>query len=420
MSALARYFLSARWTVSGSDISPSEITDELKKEGIQITIGHKPIAISKLSGLVIYNQAIIENNPELRAARKAGLPCRSYPEMIGELTKKYKTIAIAGAHGKSTTTGMTALVLIEAGMDPTVILGTKLKEFRNPLTGSGSSNFRRGNSGLLVLEADEFGGAFWHYFPAVAVITNVDKEHLDFYNNLTNVKKSFEKFKTQCGTVVSAVKDKKILDEITRVLKVPGQHNVYNASCAYAVAKYLGIPHKIILRGLGKYTGAWRRMEFRGDFGYQVSGIRYQAKVYDDYAHHPTEIKATLAAFREQYPKNRLICVFQPHQEERLKTLFKSFLGAFQDADKVIVLPTYHVAGREDREKRIEKSDLSARLAKAIDAIYVQHPQKELKPILKKLISKYYPLFSRNDFIVAMMGAGDIVKYTNRLLKQEI
>jgi UDP-N-acetylmuramate--alanine ligase len=405
MSALARYFLSEGWKVSGSDLSPSDILKELRKEGAHIKIGHhySLIRANEPINLVIYNQAIPEDNPELIQAKKFNIVCQSYPQTIGELTKKYKTIAIAGAHGKSTTTAMTALILIEAGYDPTVIVGTKLKEF-------GGSNFRKGKSEWLVLEADEFKAAFLNYFPTLAIVTNIDKEHLDFYRNFSNVKKAFEKFKKQCGGVLEAEKNPKILSEIKRVLKIPGKHNVYDASCAYSIAKHLGIPHKTIIKALGKYTGAWRRMEYKGEFKSQNAKVK--SFVYDDYAHHPTEIKATLAGFREKWPKNAIICVFQPHQAERLKLLFNDFKTAFKDANKVVILPAYKVAGRE--EKFEKKYDAKA-LARSIDALYIKNPKKDLKKSLLSLITNNQ---LTNNSVIVMMGAGDIVNLTPRLIKK--
>ncbi len=219
MSALARYFLSEKWQVSGSDLSPSDITRELQKEGVKFFAGHKAANIYPNIQLIVYNNAIPENNQELHFARELGLACRTYPEVVGELTKTYKTIAIAGSHGKSTTTSMTALILIEAGLDPTVIVGTKLKEFGPP---AGGKNFRKGKSGYLVLEADEWKAAFHHYSPFVATVTNVDAEHLDFYKTFANVKKSFEKFKSQCHKVVERPTNKQLADKIRKVLKVPG------------------------------------------------------------------------------------------------------------------------------------------------------------------------------------------------------
>lgn len=491
MSALARYFLSERWQVSGSDLSPSAITDELKKEGARIFIGrhHSHIRANEPITKIIYTQAIPSSNIELRTAKRLGILCQSYPEAIGELTRKYKTIAVAGAHGKSTTTAMLSLILIEAGFDPTVIVGTKLKEFRTKSMaetsenlgtsevstecamptgrqGSASSgqklnsggNFYKGNSDWLVLEADEWRGAFWHYSPAVAVITNIDREHLDFYKNFVNVKKSFQKFISQIkpgGALIlnkdyyslirtneSITNNKKVIlyslkqkgkTAVRSVLKIPGEHNVSNALAAYSIGRYLSIPRKTILCALGKYRGVWRRMEFRGNLKIMNSKLKrkntknifhnsyFIIPVYDDYAHHPTEVKATLAAFKQKYPQNPLICVFQPHQEERLKLLYKSFLGAFKEADKVIILPIYKVVGRETRitnnELRI-KDDLSEKLAKVIGATYIKNSEKDLMKAIQKAISlRHSNIDSHNShYVLMMMGAGDINQLTERLI----
>src|SRR3989338_11426951 len=260
MSALARYFLSEGYKVSGSDLIRSPITDALKKEGAVIYIGkHSANNLKPNVSVVIYNQAIPQNNPEIQKAKKLKITYMSYPEAIGELTRKYQTIAIAGAHGKTTTTAMTALILIEAGLDPTVIVGSLLKEFsprviarseatkrshinvRSPLRqladhdGSYGSNFRKGQSPWLILEADEWKASFLHYAPEITVITNIDKEHLDFYKNFANVKKAFEKFRNQCGIVLERPKNPAIAKKIKAVLKIPGEHNVQNALLAYAI-----------------------------------------------------------------------------------------------------------------------------------------------------------------------------------------
>ena len=165
MSALARYFLSEGWKVSGSDISPSSTIEELEKDGIKVLIGPQKAKNIKNPDLIVYNQAINDDNSELLAARRKNIPCKLYAEVLGELTKKYKTIAISGAHGKSTTTALVSLILIEAGFDPTVIIGTKLKEFNN-------TNFRKGKSEWLIIEADEWKGSFWHYLPFISLINN--------------------------------------------------------------------------------------------------------------------------------------------------------------------------------------------------------------------------------------------------------
>ena len=430
MSALARYFLSEGWKVFGSDISPSGIIKGLKKEGIKALIGPQNAKNIKNPDLIVYSQAINGDNPELLAGRKKNIECRLYAEILGELTKKYKTIAISGAHGKSTTTALVSLILIEAGFDPTVIIGTKLKEFND-------TNFRKGKSEWLIIEADEWKGSFWHYSPFISLVNNIDREHLDFYKNFSNIRKSFIKFinnNDSGGRVIFNDDDKnlsdlikrnnfktktipysfyrKILPKIKSNLGVPGKHNIQNALGAYCIGKYLKIPDYKILKALHKYTGAWRRMEYRG--GLKVKSSKSKVMVFDDYAHHPTEIKATLAAFREKWPKNALICVFQAHQAERLKRLFSAFKTAFKDANYTIILPTYKVAGRDLKE---EQKFSSMALARAIKGKYIFDPDKELMPILKSIIlsAKSLPAGRQAPFTLVMMGAGDITKYTDKL-----
>ncbi|MDW8280004.1 MAG: Mur ligase domain-containing protein [bacterium] len=187
VSSLAQWFLAQNWLVYGSDVSKNENTNLLSKLGAKIKIGHKSSNVSPNYTLIIYSQAIKPDNPEILKAKKYNILIKSYPEFVGYLTNIYKTIAIAGSHGKSTTTSLVSLMFTNYDLDPTVILGTKLKEFKN-------TNFRNGKSKYLILEADEYGGAFWNYYPTYVIITNIDKEHLDFYKNFLNIKKSFLKF----------------------------------------------------------------------------------------------------------------------------------------------------------------------------------------------------------------------------------
>lgn len=469
MSSLARWFKAQKWPVSGSDLTKSEITQELKKDGFRVKIGHKKSNLGPKIGLIIHSQAVKPDNPEIIEARHRKIPVLSYPEAVGELTKKYKTMAIAGAHGKSTTTALTAIVLQNGGLDPTVIIGTKLKQFAPP---AGGSNFRSGKSRWLVLEADEYGNAFSHYSPFAAIVTNVDREHLDTYGNLTRVKKAFLNFLSNASpdgifilnhddknlfslknkiariaarkrikTVWYSTKNALLSAKIKKHLQIPGAHNLFNALAAYHLGKVLRIPEEKILSALGSYRGAWRRMEYKGFFRQSISNrfreySRINSKkirdikvlVYDDYAHHPTEIKATLQAFREKFPKQKLICVFQPHQAERLKQLFKDFTEAFRDADCLILLPAYQVAGRD----RTYKQFTSEKLARAINlrnlklgirnsVCYLPHPAR-LKSFLQK--SVLFPRKSASSphesatsaAALVMMGAGDIVKYTEKLL----
>lgn len=437
VSALARYFLSKGYKVSGSDLSDSPIIRDLVKEGAVIHIGTSVKNIKNLKNtFIVHSQAVNPDNSEMKQALKMGLERKSYPEAVGELTKQYKTIAIAGAHGKSTTTALVALIMIEAGLDPTVIVGTKLKEFNN-------SNFRLGKSEWLVLEADEYGGAFWNYHPFISGITNIDREHLDFYKNFAGVKRSFKKFlgNHKAGSkIILNDSDKnlsevvsragslkkylisdvpaKIKNEIQRILKIPGKHNQLNALVAYSVAKGLGISEKIILRSISKFNGVWRRIEYKGNL--KFSGIKQKVLLFDDYAHHPNEIKATLQGLKEKYPKNKLVCVFQPHQAKRLKALFKDFTRAFSDADKTIIFPIYKVVGRENLiETKYDAKSLASHIK---GSIYLENPKKGLNRAILEVIRGYKPPHptvgcgGKSPITLVMMGAGDIIDYSQALL----
>jgi UDP-N-acetylmuramate--alanine ligase len=425
MSALARYFLAQKWAVSGSDLTESSITEELRKEGVRVKIGQEKGNINPGLDLVIRTQAITPENSEFVAAKELKLRVLTYPEAVGALTLRYQTIAIAGAHGKSTTTAMTAKVLLENGFDPAVILGSKYKLF-------GGKNFRAGKD-YFILEADEYGGAFWHYSPTLAVVTNIDREHLDFYEDLAKVKDSFLKFlgNTRKGGALILNKDDKNLaslrsrimklakinslkviwyslrdkeaKEIKNVLPLPGTHNISNALAAFNVGRVLGISKKNIISALSGYEGIWRRMELRGN----LAGA--DTLLFDDYGHHPAEIKATLAALREKYPDKKLICVFQPHQAKRLEILFKDFILAFKNADALILLPSYKVAGRD------EKCKYSSELLEA--ELKKKYPKREISYLPNEVGLKAALLAaSRGPSVAVLMGAGNISDYTDGLL----
>ena len=457
-SALARWFLSHNYIVSGSDVSPSEIISELKKQGVKIFIGHKAKNLPKEANLAIFSAAVPADNPERRQAAKLGIPVKSYSEAVGDLTKQYKTIAVAGAHGKSTTTALLSLVLIKANFDPTVIVGTKLKEF-------GDSNFRNGKGDYLVLEADEYNDSFLNYSPTAVIILNIDREHLDYYKNLAVIKKSFLKFidnirpngilvlnkddknllslknKIQkisqkkklkvfwygiIGHPMSQILTKKLrtsdVQKLKSVLKILGEHNVSNALAVYTLTKALNVKEKDILGAISRYRGAWRRMEYRGEL--KTKNSKLKAKIYDDYAHHPTEIKATLAGIARKWPKTGLICVFQPHQAKRLSLLFKDFVGAFNEVNYLILLDIYKVAGREKLSQNVSSKKLATAIknrlvkprthySKLKTVIYLPHP-RELKQVLNNLLKTQN---SKLKTVIVMMGAGDIYKLTDKLLQ---
>lgn len=447
VSSLARWYTSEGHRVSGSDLTESKITRELCREGIPVRIGHKKAYLPKRVDLVIYSRAIPSHNPELMEARRRGVRLLSYPEAVGELTKRFTTIAVAGAHGKSTTTALTALVLMRGGLDPNVILGTELKEL-------GGKNMRRGKGKHLILEADEWSASFLHYSPAIAMVTNIDREHLDFYKNLANIKKMFLKFlkKVPRGGVLILNRDNDnlrslapriqklaarrellvrwctarspIARKIKGIIKIPGAHNVSNACAAYAVGETLGIPKKKILAAIGAYRGAWRRFEYRGN--YQPPGTGHQLPVYDDYAHHPTEISATLAAFKEKFPRHRLICVFQAHQGRRLRLLFKEFVRAFDAADTAIITPMYKVPGRDEKiNPRFSPEALARTMQKKYPRkpIFYLSDFKHLESALAILATtpqtcgtpKDSPPPTLKPAVIVMMGAGDISEYTSSL-----
>ncbi|MEK7078042.1 MAG: Mur ligase domain-containing protein [Patescibacteria group bacterium] len=402
VSALAQYYLSQGWKVSGSDATRSEITDELKKKDVKIFIGQRATNVGA-ADLVIYSAAIKPDNAEFSQARTKGYPLLSYAQAVGELTKKYFTIAVAGSHGKSTTTALIGLILVEAGWDPTIIIGTKLKEL-------GNTNFRLGQSQYLVLEADEYARSFYNYFPKIAVVTNIDKEHLDIYKNLVGVLAGFKKFFGNIsadGYIVANREDKnikKILDPKPQILKpkiiwyskgkhkllIPGIHNQFNAEAAWQAVKLLGVKRVAADKVFRNYHGAWRRLELL------TTNYKLPTIIYSDYAHHPTEIKATLQALKEKYPKKKIICVFQPHQQDRLNRLFKEFLTAFNLADKTVLYPLYKVKGRDSEGKS------SADLAKAINKSNIVYAEN-----FKKILFLLKSDLDTNSVIV-FMSAGDL------------
>ena len=396
VSALARYYLEKGHKVSGSDLVSSEITQTLKKLGAKIFIGkHKAKNLPKNVDLVIYSPAVTPTNPELLKAKSYNargdissknrykLKAISYPEALGELTKKYYTIAISGTHGKSTTTSMIGLLLIKAGFDPTVIVGTKIKEF-------GNINCRIGRSQYLVIEADEHMASFLNYWPKIIVLTNIEADHLDYYKNLNNILKAFKKYinhLSKDGTLLVNNDDKNIRQltvnrkptdtqqkikyyslkqpeakKLKKILKIPGEHNISNALAALSVARILKIPDKISFKALSKYKGCWRRFE--------ISHITWNKKhitLISDYGHHPTEVSVTLKAAREKYPKKKIWCVFQPHQYQRTYYLFKDFVKVLSQVpvDKLILTDVYDVAGRENI--KIKKDVSSEKLVKIIN-----------------------------------------------------
>jgi len=404
VSALAQYYLSKGRKVSGSDLASSEITDFLKDKGAEVFIGpHSGKNLSD-SDLVVYSLAVKHDNPEFRKAQESGIKIQSYPQALGDLTKEYFTIAVSGTHGKSTTTAMISLILTEAGLDPTVIIGTKLKEF-------GNTNFRPGRSKYLIIEADEWNASFLNYWPKIIVLTNIEEEHLDYYRDLNHILKTYKEYAghlAEDGVLVANQDDNNISklhlefkgyslkqrEVLEKILQIPGEHNMYNALASLAVARILNISDKVSLKALSQYKGIWRRFEVI------KKGINHKKiTIVSDYAHHPTEVKATLKAVREKFPDQKIWCVFQPHQYQRTFYLFNEFVKVFSSApiNNLIITDIYDVAGRET--SRIKKEVSSKKLVQAIpNAVY----------LAKKDIADYLKKGLKDEDILIIMGAGDI------------
>ncbi len=361
VSAIARMLLGEGKEVSGQDHERSALVDTLEREGARVYIGQRLETIPPDTDLVIYTRALEVYAKDFLASVRARFPqVFSYPEMLESISRDKYTIAIAGCHGKSTTTCMVAHVLMDVGYDPTVIVGSLISDI--------DTNFVKGNSKYLVVEADEYRRSFLNLSPKVLLITNVDADHLDYYKDLDDIKSAFrtlaEKVPADGVVIVNmsfpnipeVVKGiaARVIDadsfEKRRALALPGIHNQMNATIASAAFDYLGIGEKEYETSLSAFFGTARRIEKKGT-------TSAGAIVYDDYAHHPTEIKASLQALRELYPKNekRLTVVFQPHLYSRTKALFDDFVASFADADEVIVLPIYFARESPDPEVSSEK-----------------------------------------------------------------
>jgi UDP-N-acetylmuramate--alanine ligase len=443
VSALARYFLAQKWVVTGSDLVNSTLIEGLQKEGVLVKIGsHQAENVPKSLNLAVYSPAVEDSNLELQDVKKRSVSVLSYPEAVARIARNYAFVAVAGTHGKSTTTAMLSIVMERAGLDPTVLVGTQLKEF-------GGSNFRSGKGTHLVVEADEYGGSFLEYSPSYAIITNIDKDHLDYYKTYDGVKRAFLEFiGNVCGGALVLNEDdaglqslrsqieeaaKKndtpllwysledpIAGGIKDVLHIPGAHNVSNAMAVYTLARELGVSEADILKALGLYAGAWRRMELRGE-------MRPGVLVYDDYAHHPVEIRATFGAFREKYPDYKIVCVYQPHQAKRLEVLFDDFIDAFEDVDELVLLPIYQVAGRDriaeeftqhqfSREKTgvgFTSKALAEKIEKKHAGVHVMYCDelKDIRGVVEEVLGS-----DQSPAVVVMTGAGDVVEYTELLL----
>lgn len=414
LSAIARMLHAQGKIVSGADASESEITRGLAQLGIQISIGEGESGIGAVPSdvdLVVYTVAIPQTHPSIVDAQARGIPTVTYPQMLAVVSRDKYTIAVAGTHGKTTTTAMVAQILIDAGLDPTVIVGSLLKGL-HAADPNAHTNCVIGAGKYFVVEACEYKRSFLNIHPRIAIITNVDADHLDYYKNLEGVQAGFREFVGQVSEALvcdpaaanmsAVVADatprlinySEISDATIPRLKIPGAHNVRNAKAALAVARLLGVKDELARASLATFRGTWRRFEFLGT---TPRGVL----VYDDYGHHPTEIQATLAGARDMFPDKKIVVAFQPHLYSRTKEHLEEFAASFEYADEVIVAPIY--AAREPADPTISSVMLAERLHKAGKKVSAPDSVEAVATALRDAAIRLSP-----GDVLMTMGAGDI------------
>ncbi len=437
MSGIAKLLLSLGYEVTGSDLKRSDITTQLEAQGARVFYGHDPQNLGDAE-VVVYSSAIKPDNPELREAYRRDLKIVPRAGMLVEIMKLHRfNILVAGAHGKTTTSSMIAAVLTGGGLHPTVAVGGKVNGF--------SGNAWLGRRQYLVAEADESDGSFLHMSPDLAVVTNIDREHLDFYPDFEAIKSAFVEFLAKIspqGCAVLCIDDLGIRDIISKVnkrvisygfskeadlrgvvfqserrsvfgvlykgeylgeivLRVAGLHNILNALAAICVGLELGISFTDIAVGLSSFSGVRRRMELKAE----IAGIT----IIDDYAHHPTEIHATISALRLAYPNNRLIVLFQPHRYTRTQVLFHDFVTAFDEVDLLVLTNIYPASELPIPGVTGESLYLAIKERRRFPTFFAE--TKEL------LLARTLSLVRPGDIVVTM-GAGDIYTVGEALMKE--
>ncbi len=407
MSALAQLLASRGIAVSGSDISESPVTKKLASRDIKVLMEQKAENITDDIDVVIYTIAIPEDQPELQKAREKNIPVYTYPEMLGLVSSGSYTIAISGTHGKTTTTAMTVDVMVDAGLAPTAIVGSLVSRY--------NSNFIEGESKYFLTESCEYKRSFRYMRPSIFVITNLEEDHLDYYKDLADIQSAFREVAEKVpadGFVVCNPADPHIAPVIKDIqatifdytkmpkleLQVPGAHNIYNAQVAYSVGAILSVKTEQIEKSLKQFSGTWRRFEYRGK-------SKGGALIFDDYAHHPQEIRVTLDALADKYPDKKKIVVFQPHLFSRTKSFMDDFSKSFSRADDVILAPIY--AAREADDPTVSHTKLADNInelthnARAIESL------ESIASLLKD---------SDENTVIMTMGAGDVYLVGDRLL----
>ena len=411
ISAIARLMQTKGVAVSGSDNSSSPVTEALISAGANIFYKHEAQNVTKDIDLVIYTIAVDNKNPEIKQAKKYKISIFSYPQMLGIISKNMFTIAISGTHGKTTTTAMLSKILIDSKLDPTVIVGSILKDV--------NSNLIVGKSNYFVVEACEYRRSFLNLFPKILVITNVDLDHLDYYKDMKDIQSAFRKLALRIpknGAIICNKNDIrlkpiiknlrcKMIDYIpyTNIkisLKAPGNHNIQNSAASMAVADFLKVNKKNTTKSLEKFNGTWRRFDFKGK-------TKPGARIYDDYAHHPKEITSALSGMKEKYPKLKRVAFFQPHLYSRTKLLLNEFTNSFGDVDEVYILPIY--AAREKFDRSINSKMLVEKIReKQKNVFYVKSFSDAVK-----LINNF-----NKNCVVMNIGAGDIYKLSELVVSK--
>ena len=439
ISGLARIFNEMGKQITGSDIVKSEITDEIQEEGIKTIIGQKGENVPEDFDMYVYSDAVPQDNPERLKIGELGLEDKtfSYFEAASELMKEYDyAIAVAGTHGKTTTCAMVAQIMIKAGLDPTVIVGSKIKQL--------NSNARLGkDKKYFIIEACEHKEHMMRLSPKAIILTNIEEDHLDYYRDLEHIEMTFQSFINKLpkdngllvknnddsesrnlgfdGKIITyGIEEKsdimakaiKIKDQIQEFkvgrekyrLQIPGKFNVYNALSAIAFARQLKIDEQIIHDALFDFIGTWRRFEDRGEYK--------GAQVISDYAHHPTAITGLINAVKDFYPKKRIFIVFQPHQHNRTKNLYDQFIESFDGADFIILQEIFDVAGREEEQDQdVSSKTLAKEIEKRGKYVFYSPDIKKTKDLIDEHLEK--------DNILLIVGAGDIYLLADQLCSKK-
>jgi UDP-N-acetylmuramate--alanine ligase len=409
MSALAQLFIYENKQVTGSDREDSPVTELLSKAGINLIIGQKAENITEDIDLLVYSDAVPEDNPERMRAKELGIQELSYFEALGRAVEGKRVIAISGTHGKTTTSAMLARILQDCGKSPTAIIGSIVKDF--------NSNFLSGESDIFVVEACEYRNHLLELSPEVLVITNLEWDHSDFFPTFASLQETFKKAIRKVpenGVIITNPNDPNIAPllkgapasvvdytkEDSPELLVLGEFNRDNARAAKATAKYIypSLSESAVDQSLKTYGGTWRRFEYKGK-------TKNGAEVYDDYAHHPTAIEKTVKAVRERFKDKRIVVAFHPHLYSRTRDFFEEFASALALPDRTIIAPIY--AAREAHDEKVSHKTLSIQVQKNGGHAEALDSFEEIAKALEE---------EGTESLIITMGAGDIYKVSDRII----